>query len=165
MLLSKVMVTGVNGGLRALCSGMTVKPKPVSHTPSTFHNTRFYPSRYKDDTERRKLIQGLLGSRAMGSRKLSAPLTLVQLVSDDDEEGYAGAEGVNGDGHLTDDPRHAAAHCPHHLLVGDFIADLGAICQDNQAADNEDQHALQEQRDRKHLGFNRNRVCVPASPV
>ena len=51
-------------------------------------------------------------------------LTSVQLVSDDDEESNAGAEGVNSDGDLTDDPHDLPTRGSHNLLIGALVTDL-----------------------------------------
>lgn len=73
---------------------------------------------------------------------LRGDLTLVLLVPDDDEEGDAGPEGVGGNGHLTQHACQLATHSPHHLLVGPLIAGLGAVGQDDEATDDENQHGL-----------------------
>ena len=74
---------------------------------------------------------------------LRGDLTLVLLVPDDDEEGDAGPEGVGGNGDLTQHACQLATHSPHHLLVGPLIAGLGAVGQDDEATDDENQHGLQ----------------------
>lgn len=89
---------------------------------------------------------------------LRGNLTLVLLVPDDDEEGDAGAKGVGGNGPLAQHARQLATHSPHHLLVGPLVARLGAVGQDDEAADDENQHALQagaEQECGKGLAANR----------
>lgn len=79
-------------------------------------------------------------------------LTLVLLVPDDDEEGDAGAEGVDGDGHLAQHAGQLAAHGPHHLLVGPLIAGLGAVGQDDEATDDENQHTLRAGAEQDGVG-------------
>lgn len=51
-------------------------------------------------------------------------LTLVQLISNNDEEGYAGAKSVNSNGQLTYDTKGLPTHSTNHLLIGRFIAHL-----------------------------------------
>lgn len=51
-------------------------------------------------------------------------LTLVQLISDDDEEGYAGAEGVDHNGDLTDDTQNFSTHSTDHFLIRALVAHL-----------------------------------------
>lgn len=65
---------------------------------------------------------------------------LVLLVPDDDEEGDAGPERVGSNGDLTQHACQLATHSPHHLLVGPLIAGLGAVGQDDEATDDENQH-------------------------
>lgn len=79
-------------------------------------------------------------------------LTLVLLVPDDDEEGDAGAKGIDGDGHLTQHACQLPTHSPHHLLVGPLIAGLGAVGQDDEATDDENQHALRAGTEQEGVG-------------
>lgn len=51
-------------------------------------------------------------------------LTSLQLVSNDDEESYAGPKSVDGDGDFTQDPGDFATSGSNDLLVGAFITDL-----------------------------------------
>ena len=51
-------------------------------------------------------------------------LTLVLLVSDDDEESDAGAKGVDSNGHFAQHARDLPADGPHDLLVGPLVAGL-----------------------------------------
>lgn len=79
-------------------------------------------------------------------------LTLVLLVPNDDEEGNAGPKGVDGNGHLTQHARQLATHSPHHFLVGPLIAGLGAVGQDDEAANDENQHGLQAGAEQEGVG-------------
>lgn len=83
------------------------------------------------------------GPRGRDEVDTEEDLTFVLLVPDDDEEGDAGPKGVGGNGDLTQYACQLATHSPHHLLVGPLIAGLGAVGQDDEATDDENQHGLQ----------------------
>ncbi|KAG8143814.1 hypothetical protein E2320_000971 [Naja naja] len=76
-------------------------------------------------------------------RASTATLTLVLLIPDDNEEGDAGAKGVDHDGHLTQHTQDSATNSPYHFLVGAFVTGLGAVGQDDQPTNNEEQQPLQ----------------------
>lgn len=84
----------------------------------------------------------------MGS---TATLTLVLLIPNDNEEGNAGAKGIDHDGHLTQHTQDTATNSPYHFLVGAFITGLGTVGQDDQSANNEEQQPLQGRQRRAGL--------------
>ncbi len=69
-------------------------------------------------------------------------LTLVPLISDDDEESDAGSERVEDDANSTDSLHSFAAHGEHHVLIRGRVLYVGAIGQDNQGSNDEDQQNL-----------------------
>lgn len=98
---------------------------------------------------RPRLDQGeVQGKHPLGS---TATLTLVLLIPNDNEEGNAGAKSVDHDGHLTQHTQDSATNSPYHFLVGAFIAGLGAVGQDDQSANNEEQQPLQGRQRRAGL--------------
>lgn len=82
------------------------------------------------------------------------PLTFLQLVLHDHQEGDANHEEVEAKADLAELPHGPAAHLPHHVLVGRLPADGRGVPEDHQAADEEDQGDLRskEQRDPSEMG-------------
>lgn len=72
------------------------------------------------------------------------PLTFLQLVLHNHQEGNADHEEVEAEADLAELPYGPPAHLPHHILVRLLPADRRGITEDNQAADEENQRNLKK---------------------
>lgn len=72
------------------------------------------------------------------------PLTFLQLVLHNHQEGHANHEEVEAEAHLAELTYGWPAHPTHHILVGLLPADRRGITKNNQTADEENQGNLEK---------------------
>lgn len=83
------------------------------------------------------------------------PLTFLQLVLHDHQEGHADHEEVEAEADLAELPDGSPTHLTHHILVRLLPADRRGVTENNQAADEENQRNLK--KDETHVTLpNRN---------
>lgn len=78
--------------------------------------------------------------------EVSPPLTFLQLVLHNHQEGDANHEEVEAEAHLAELPYGSPAHLTHHILVRLLPANRRGITKNNQTADEENQRNLQKNR-------------------
>ena len=64
---------------------------------------------------------------------------MFDLITDDDEEGDAGTEGVDRDNERCGESSHPPGHSVHHVLQGQRLLDVAGPGQDDEGRHDEDQ--------------------------